>query len=68
MVIPPYCFYNYVQQKVQNNTNSNIPSFFRFANKRASNQFGIISLAHAPVNVTDLSIGSINYVPQFPQA
>ena len=39
---------------------SNITSFFRFANKRASYSFGIISLAHAPVNVTDFSIGSIN--------
>ena len=33
-------------------------SFFRFVNKRASYPFGIISLAHAPVNVTDFSIGS----------
>ena len=40
--------------------NSNMTSFFRIANKRASYPFGIISLAHAPVNVTDLSIGSIN--------
>jgi hypothetical protein len=38
-------------------------SFFRFANKRASYPFGIISLAHAPVNVTDFSIGSINCNP-----
>jgi hypothetical protein len=30
-------------------------SFFRFVNKRASYPFGIISLAHAPVNVTDFS-------------
>ena len=43
--------------------NSNITCFFRFANKRASYPFGIISLAHAPVNVTDLSIGSINCNP-----
>ena len=28
-------------------------SFFRFVNKRASYPFGIFSLAHAPVNVTD---------------
>jgi hypothetical protein len=35
-------------------------SFFRFVNKQASYSFGIISLAHAPVNVTDFSIGSIN--------
>ena len=38
-------------------------SFFRFVNKRASYPFGIISLAHAPVNVTDFSIGSINCSP-----
>ena len=38
----------------------NITSFFHFANKRASYPFGIISLAHAPVNVIDFSIGSIN--------
>jgi hypothetical protein len=42
-------------------TNSNMTSFFRFANKRASYPFGIISLAHAPVNVTDFSIGSIHF-------
>jgi hypothetical protein len=45
----------------------NIFSFFRFVNKRASYPFGIISLAHAPLNVTDFSIGSINYVRHFPQ-
>jgi hypothetical protein len=47
-------------------------SFFRFVNKRASYSFGIISLAHAPVNViffffflnvTDFSIGSMNCNP-----
>ena len=47
--------------------NSNITSFFRFANKRASYPFGIISLAHAPVNVNDFSIGSIHCVRHFPQ-
>jgi len=47
--------------------NSNITSFFRFVNKRANYQFGIISLAHAPVNVTDFSIGTINCVRHFPQ-
>ena len=49
------------------NDNSNMTSFFRFANKRASYPFGIISLAHAPVNVTDFSIGSIKCVRHFPQ-
>ena len=39
---------------------SNITSFSRFVNKRASYPFGIISLAHAPVNVNYFSIGSIN--------
>ena len=38
-------------------------SLFRFVNKRASYPFGIISLAHAPVNVTDFSIGGINCNP-----
>ena len=47
---------------------SNITPFFHFVNKRASYPFGIISLAHAPVNVTDFSIGSINCVRHFPQA
>ena len=42
---------------------SNMTSFFRFVNKWASYPFGIISLAHAPVNVTDFSIGSINCNP-----
>ena len=36
-------------------------SFFRFVNKRVSYPFGIISLEHAPVNVTDFSIDSINF-------
>ena len=44
---------------------SNMTSFFRFVNKRVSYPFGIISLAHAPVNVTDFSIGSINRVRHF---
>ena len=42
-------------------------TFFRFVYKRASYPFGIISLAHAQVNVTDFSIGSINCVRHFPQ-
>jgi hypothetical protein len=46
---------------------SNMTSFFRFVNKRASYPFGIISLAHAPVIVTDFSIGSIYCVRHFPQ-
>jgi hypothetical protein len=43
--------------------NSNMTSFFRFSNKRASYPFGIISLAHAPVNVTEFNIGSIHCNP-----
>jgi hypothetical protein len=43
--------------------NSNMTSFFRFANKQVSYPFGIIPIAHAPVNVTDFSIGSINCNP-----
>ena len=42
---------------------SNMTSFFRVVSKRESYPFGIISLAHAPVNVTDFSIGSINCNP-----
>ena len=49
------------------NPHSNKTSFFRFVNKRVSYPFGIVSLAHAPVNVTDFSIGSINCVRHFPQ-
>ena len=41
-------------------------SLFRFVNKRTNYPFGIISLAHAPVNVTDFSIGSININPNNP--
>jgi hypothetical protein len=47
---------------------SNMTSFCRFVNKRASYPFGIISLAHALVNVTDFSIGNINCVRHFPPA
>jgi len=39
--------------------NSNMTSFFRFVNNRENYPFGINSLAHAPVNVTDFFIGSI---------
>ena len=37
---------------------SNMTSFFRFVNKRERYPFGIISLVHVPVNVTDFSIGA----------
>jgi uncharacterized membrane-anchored protein len=35
-------------------------SFFRFANKRAIYWLGIISLAHAPVNVTDFLVVNVH--------
>ena len=35
-------------------------SFFRFVNKRAIYRFGIISLAHKTVHVTDLSIVNVH--------
>jgi hypothetical protein len=42
---------------------SNMTSFFRFVNKRASYPFGIISFPHAQVNVTDFSSGGLNCNP-----
>jgi hypothetical protein len=45
---PVYCIY------------SNITSFFRFVNKRAIHRLGIISLAHAPVHVTDFPIVNVH--------
>jgi hypothetical protein len=41
------------------NRNSNMTSFFRFKNKRASYRLGLISLAHAPVHVTDFSVVNV---------
>ena len=35
-------------------------SFFRFVNKRAIYRLGIISLAHAPMHVTDFSVVNVN--------
>ena len=35
-------------------------SFFRFVNKRAIYRFGIISLAHVPVHVTDFSVINVH--------
>ena len=40
--------------------NSNITSFFRFANKRVIYRLGIISLAHEPVHVTDSPVVNIH--------
>ena len=39
--------------------NSNMTSFFRFVNKRAIYRLGIISLAHAPVHVTDFPVVNV---------
>ena len=36
-------------------------SFFRFVNKRAIYRLGIISLAHAPVHVTDFAIINVHF-------
>jgi hypothetical protein len=41
----------------------NMTSFCLFVSKRASYPFGIISLAHAPVNMANFAIGSINCNP-----
>ena len=35
-------------------------SFFRFMNKRAIYRLGIISLAHAPVHVTDFPVVKVH--------
>ena len=40
--------------------NSNMTSFFHFVNKRAIYRFGIISLAHVPVHVTDFSVINVH--------
>ena len=39
---------------------SNITSFFRFVKKRAIYRLGIISLAHAPVQVTDFPVVNVH--------
>jgi hypothetical protein len=40
--------------------NSNMNSFFRFVNKRAIYRLSIISLAHAPVHVTDFPVVNVH--------
>ena len=40
--------------------NSNITSFYRFVNKRAIYRLGIMSLAHAPVHVTDFPVVNVH--------
>ena len=39
---------------------TNMTPFFRFINRRAIYRFGIISLAHAPVHVTDFPIVNVH--------
>jgi hypothetical protein len=39
---------------------ANMTSFFRFVNKRAIYRLGIISLAHAPVHVTDVPVLNVH--------
>jgi hypothetical protein len=39
---------------------SNITSFFRFVNKRTIYRLGIISLAHAPMHVTDFPVVNVH--------
>ena len=42
------------------NINSNMTSFFRFVNKRVIYRLSIISLAHAPVHVTDFPFVNVH--------
>ena len=41
-------------------TNSNLTSFFRFVDKRTIYRLGIISLAHAPMHVTDFPVINVH--------
>jgi hypothetical protein len=43
-----------------NSKYSNMTPFFRFVNKRAIYRLGIISLAHAPVYVTDFPVVNVH--------
>jgi hypothetical protein len=45
---------------ITNTINSNIMSFFRFVKKRVIYRLGIISLAHAPVHVTDFPVLNVH--------
>jgi hypothetical protein len=58
-----YCGWKFVNFRVQVQgliINSNMTSFFRFVNKRAIYRLGIISLAHAPMHVTDFPVVNVN--------
>jgi hypothetical protein len=48
------------QKEMIHNDTSNMSSFFRFVTKRAIDWFGIISLAHAPVHVTDFPVVNVH--------
>ena len=63
MYIPLLIYSCFIIGIHSSNITSSMTSFFRFVSKRTNYPFGIISLAHAPVNVTDFSIGSINCDP-----
>jgi hypothetical protein len=39
---------------------SNMTSFVRFVNKRAIDRLGIISLAHAPMHMTDFPVVNVH--------
>ena len=59
----------YIQKKCKYKDilyNSNMTSFFHFVDKQRFID-GIISFAHAPVNMTDFFISNINCVRHFPQ-
>ena len=48
------------QIAVKDTCNSNIPSFFLFVIKRTIYRLSIISLAHAPVHVTDFPVVNVH--------
>ena len=42
------------------NFNSSMTSYFRFVNKQAIYQWGIISLVHAPVHMTEFPVVNVH--------
>jgi hypothetical protein len=59
MDIVTLCTWQCVSNTV-NKSNSNMTSFFHLVNKRAIYRLGIISLAHAPVHVTDFPVVNVH--------
>ena len=57
-----YCFYKVCNLRARCDiiNNSNMTSFFSFVTKRANYRLGIISLAYAPVHVTDFSVVNVH--------